>query len=170
MGTVNGIVLRPMTPHDWPSVRDIYAEGIATGDATFETEVPTWERWDARHLADHRVVAVDADGRAVLGWAAVSPTSDRCVYAGVVENSVYVAAAARGRGVGRALLAGLVESTERGGIWTVQTGIFPENAGSIALHERAGFRLAGRRVRVAQLHGRWRDVLFYERRSTVVGG
>jgi len=169
MGPVDGIVLRPMTPDDWPAVRDVYAEGIATGNATFETEVPTWQGWDAGHLADHRVVAVDAGSGALLGWAAVSPASDRCVYAGVVENSVYVAGAARGRGVGRALLGELVESTERGGIWTVQTGIFPENAGSIALHERAGFRLAGRRVRVAQLHGRWRDVLFYERRSTVVG-
>ena len=155
-----------MTAADWPAVASIYAAGIATGDATFETEVPSWERWDAGHLAGHRLVTVDRGD--VLGWAAVGPVSERCVYAGVVEDSIYLAEHARGRGVGRALLTALVESTERAGIWTVQTGIFPENAASLALHRAAGFRDVGRRERLGQLHGRWRDVLLLERRSPLV--
>jgi phosphinothricin acetyltransferase len=158
--------IRAMTAADWPAVAAIYAAGIATGDATFETEVPRWERWDAGHLAEHRLVAVD--GGDVLGWAAVGPVSERCVYAGVVEDSIYLAEHARGRGVGRALLTALVESTERAGIWTVQTGIFPENAASLALHRAVGFRDVGVRERLGQLHGRWRDVLLLERRSRVV--
>jgi L-amino acid N-acyltransferase YncA len=170
MGPVDGIVLRPMTPDDWPAVREVYAEGIATGDATFETEPPSWEAWDAGRLTDHRLVAVDAGTGTVLGWAAVKPVSDRCAYAGVVEHSVFVAARARGRGVGRALLAALVSSTEAAGIWTVQSGIFPENAASLALHAAAGFRVVGRRERIGRLDGRWRDVLLVERRSAVVGG
>ena len=155
-----------MTAADWPAVAAVYAAVIATGDATFETEVPSCQRWDANHLPDHRLVAADDDR--LLGWAAVGPVSERCVYAGVVENSIYVAAEARGRGVGRALLTALVESTERAGIWTVQTGIFPENAASLALHRACGFRDVGVRERVGQLHGRWRDVLLLERRSKVV--
>jgi L-amino acid N-acyltransferase YncA len=157
----------PLLPDHWDGVARIYAEGIATGDATFETEVPSWEAWDAAHLPAHRFVAVD-DGH-VLGWVAVSPVSGRCVYAGVVENSVYVDAEARGRGVGRALLAELVASTEAAGIWTIQTGVFPENEASVRLHERAGFRVVGRRERLGQLNGVWREVLFLERRSTAVG-
>ncbi|HEX5798494.1 MAG TPA: GNAT family N-acetyltransferase [Gaiellaceae bacterium] len=149
----------------WEEVAAIYAEGIATGNATFETSVPGWDEWDRAHLRDHRLVATDG---AVLGWAALAPVSDRCVYGGVVENSVYVAAAARGRGVGRALLDALVASTEAAGIWTIQTGIFPENESSIRLHERAGFRIVGRRERLGQLDGEWRDVLLLERRSSVV--
>jgi L-amino acid N-acyltransferase YncA len=164
----DGFAIRPMTAADWPAVAAIYAEGIATGQATFETEVPAWERWDTGHLPEHRLVAVDADG-VVLGWAALAPISSRAVYAGVVENSVYVAAAARGHGIGRALLRRLVESTEQAGIWTLQTGIFPENTASLALHESVGFRLVGRRERIGQQHGRWRDVLFLERRSSVAG-
>src|SRR5262245_31084783 len=151
----------------WDDVARIYAEGIATGDATFETDVPTWENWDAVHLASHRFVAVDA-GR-VVGWVAVSPVSSRCVYSGVVENSVYVDAEARGRGVGRALLEALVASTDAAGIWTIQTGVFPENEASVRLHESAGFRVVGRRERLGQLDGVWRDVLFLERRSDAVG-
>ena len=155
-----------MTAADWPAVAEIYAAGIATGDATFETEVPSWPRWAAGHPAEHRLVA--ADGGEVVGWAAVSPTSPRPAYAGVVEDSIYLAAAARGRGVGRALLSALVASTERAGIWTVQTGIFPENAASLALHRAVGFREVGIRERVGRLHGRWRDVVLLERRSPVV--
>jgi phosphinothricin acetyltransferase len=153
-------------PEHWDDVARIYAEGIATGDATFETEVPSWEQWDAAHLPRHRFVAV-ADGR-VAGWVAVSPVSGRCVYAGVVENSVYVAEEARGRGIGRALLTALVESTEAAGIWTIQTGIFPENSASLRVHEQAGYRVVGRRERIGQLNGVWRDVVFLERRSAAV--
>ncbi len=155
-----------MTAADWPQVRAVYAAGIATGDATFETEVPSWGSWDAGHLPDHRLVA--ADGGRLLGWATVSATSTRPVYAGVVEVSIYVAEQARGRGVGRALLTALIESTERAGIWTVQTGIFPENVASLALHRAVGFRDVGVRDRMGQVRGRWRDVVLLERRSTVV--
>ena len=164
---VGPVAVRAMRADDWPAVAEIYAQGIATGDATFETDVPTWERWDAAHLREHRLVA-DLDGR-VVGWTAVSPVSGRCVYAGVVEHSVYVAEAARGRGVGRRLLAALAESTESAGIWTVQTGIFPENETSLAVHRAAGFRVVGVRERPGQLHGRWRNVVLLERRSAVVG-
>lgn len=158
--------IEPLRAEHWSDVARIYAEGIATRNATFETEVPGWEAWDGAHLAEHRLVAIE-DG-AVLGWAALAPVSERCVYEGVVENSVYVAASAQGRGVGRALLDALVASTEAAGIWTIQTGIFPENAASIGLHERAGFRVVGRRERLGRLDGVWRDVLFLERRSEVV--
>ncbi|HZB50905.1 MAG TPA: GNAT family N-acetyltransferase [Mycobacteriales bacterium] len=160
-------MIRSMTAADWPAVAAVYAAGIATGDATFETEIPSWARWDAGHLPGHRLVAVD--GGAVLGWAAVSPVSDRCAYAGVVEDSIYLAEAARGRGVGRALLTALVTSTEGAGIWTVQTGIFPENAASLALHRAVGFRDVGVRERLGRMpDGRWRDVVLLERRSRVV--
>lgn len=160
--------IRPMTAADWPRVRDIYAAGIATGNATFETEPPSWERWDGGHLVPHRFVAVD-DAGAVIGWTALSPVSDRCAYAGVVEHSVYVDPAHRSEGVGRALLDALVRSTEAAGIWTIQTGIFPENTASLALHERCGFRVIGRRERIGRLHGVWRDTMLLERRSAVVG-
>jgi L-amino acid N-acyltransferase YncA len=160
------VAIEELRAEHWPEVVRIYAEGIATGDATFETDVPTWERWDATHLPAHRFVAVD-EGR-VVGWVAVGPVSDRCVYEGVVENSVYVAAEARGRGVGRALLDALIASTEAAGIWTIQTGVFPENEVSVRLHECAGFRVVGRRERIGRLNGAWRDVLFLERRSDAV--
>jgi L-amino acid N-acyltransferase YncA len=165
--TKPAVTIRAMQPDDWPAVAAIYAEGIATGNATFETDVPTWERWNAAHRPDHRLVA-ELDGH-VVGWTAVSPVSSRCVYAGVVEHSVYVAETARGRGVGRVLLRALAESTERAGIWTIQTGIFPENEPSLALHRSAGFRVLGVRERPGQLDGRWRDVVVLERRSTVAG-
>jgi L-amino acid N-acyltransferase YncA len=158
--------VEPLGSEHWPAVARIYAEGIATGDATFETEVPSWERWDAAHLPEHRLVALDREE--VVGWAAVVPVSDRCVYGGVVEHSVYVAEGARGRGVGLLLLERLAASTEAAGIWTIQTGIFPENEASLRLHERAGFRVVGRRERLGRLHGVWRDVLLLERRSRVV--
>jgi phosphinothricin acetyltransferase len=144
-------------------VEAIYAEGIATGEATFETEPPSWEEFDTSRLDDHRFVAVEEE--AVVGWTAVSPTSSRECYAGVVEHSVYVAEHARGRGVGRELMDALVASADAAGIWTIQTSVFPENAASVALHERVGFRVVGRRERIAQLAGVWRDTLLLERRS-----
>jgi phosphinothricin acetyltransferase len=155
-----------MRPADWPFVRDIYDAGIVTGHATFETTAPEWEQWDSAHLTDHRIVA-DIDGQ-LVGWTAMSPVSDRCVYAGVAEHSVYVHPAHRGRGVGRALLEALIASTEAAGIWTIHTGIFPENTASVELHQRCGFRIVGRRERIGQLNGVWRDTLFLERRSTVL--
>jgi phosphinothricin acetyltransferase len=160
------VSIEPLLAEHWPEVARIYAEGIATGDATFETDVPSWEHWDAGHLAEHRFVAV-RDG-AVVGFVAVSAVSDRCVYGGVVENSVYVAESARGAGVGRRLLERLIASTESAGIWTIQSGIFPENDASLRLHERVGFRVVGRRARLGKLHGTWRDVLFVERRSEAI--
>lgn len=160
--------LIPLVPAHWPQVRAIYAEGIATGNATFEAQPPAWDVWDAGHRPDCRLVALADDGATVLGWAALSPVSGRCVYAGVAEGSVYVAAAARGQGVGRALLAELVAASETAGLWTVQAGMFPENAASIRLHEAAGFRVVGRRERIGQMAGHWRDTLLLERRSAVV--
>lgn len=165
--TAPGLRLRPMQDADWPAVHAIYAEGIATGHATFETDVPSREIWDAAHLADGRVVA-ERDGQ-VVGWAALSPVSSRCVYRGVAEVSVYVAAAARGSGVGRALLDALVRASEAAGIWTLQAGIFPENEASAALHRALGFRLIGVHERLGVLGGVWRDVALYERRSPSVG-
>jgi phosphinothricin acetyltransferase len=158
-----------MTPADWPAVRAIYEAGIATGDATFETQAPAWDAWDDAHLPAHRLVARDTTG-ALLGWVAVSPYSRRAVYAGVVEESVYVAAAARGQGIGRALLEALIASTEAAGIWTLQAGIQAENTASLALHERVGFRRVGVRERIGRdVTGRWRDVWLLERRSAVAG-
>lgn len=161
------LVVDAMRPEDWPHVRRIYMEGIATRSATFETEAPDWEAWDAKHRKRARLVA--RSGGDVLGWAAVSPVSDRCVYGGVADLSVYVAEAARGRGVGRALLAALIEATEADGIWTLQAGIFPENRASLALHESLGFREVGRRERIGRMDGVWRDVMLLERRSPRVG-
>lgn len=161
-------LVRGMEPADWPAVRAIYEAGIATGNATFETAAPDWPAWDASHLAAHRLVAVGPRGE-VAGWAALSPVSDRCAYAGVAENSVYVGPGHRGQGVGRLLLEALLRSAEDAGIWTVQTGIFPENTASRQLHERCGFRVVGRRERIGRLHGVWRDTLFLERRSPSVG-
>jgi L-amino acid N-acyltransferase YncA len=152
-----------MRSDDWSVVRAIYAEGIATRNATFETETPSWEQWDAGHLAEHRFVA--RSGGSVVGWAALSPVSDRCAYAGVAECSVYVAASARGNGVGTLLLERLIASADSADIWTIQTGIFPENTASIALHTRCGFRTVGTRERLGMLDGRWRDVLLLERRK-----
>jgi L-amino acid N-acyltransferase YncA len=156
------LTVQAMHPDDWPAVRAIYAEGIATGDATFESEPPGWETWDAAHLQEHRLVAC-RDG-AVIGWVAAVPVSGRCVYRGVVEHSVYVAASARGQGVGRMLLEEFIASTEAGGVWTIQTGIFPENTVSLSLHERCGFRRVGIRERIGEREGRWRDVVLLERR------
>ncbi len=147
----------------WPAVREIYAEGLATGHASFETEPPSWEDFRAGHLPDHQLVAHDE--REVLGWAALSPVSDRCAYQGVAEDSVYVAERARGRGVGHYLLTQLVRRAEEAGIWTIQAGIFPENTASVALHHASKFRTVGVREHLGKYHGVWRDVLLLERRS-----
>jgi L-amino acid N-acyltransferase YncA len=164
----NGVDLQvgAMTPDDWPRVRAIYEAGIATGNATFETDAPTWEAWDRGHLAAPRLVA--GRGGNVLAWAALSPVSDRCVYEGVAEVSVYVDPLVAGKGVGKAVLSALVEASEAAGIWTLQTGIFPENEASLALHQRCGFRVVGRRERIGRMGDRWRDVIFMERRSPTV--
>jgi len=161
------VVIAVMQPGDWEAVARIYAEGIATGHATFEREVPSRKAWDQDHLNAPRLVA--RDGEAVLGWAALSPVSGRCVYGGVGEVSVYVASAARGRGVGKALLTRLIEESEREGLWTLQAGIFPENVPSLAVHRACGFREVGRRERIGQMDGRWRDVVLLERRSQRIG-
>ena len=160
-------VVEGMRETDWQSVRAIYEEGIATGHATFETQVPGWEKWNGGHLHTCRLVA-RRDGE-VIGWAALSSVSGRCVYAGVAEVSVYVAASVRGSGVGKALLRALVEVSESEGIWTLQAGIFPENEASIALHKACGFREVGRREWLGQMNGVWRDVVLMERRCKVVG-
>ena len=165
--TVTRATVAALRPHHWPAVARIYAEGIATGHATFETQVPTWERWDASHLEAHRLVALL--GGEVVGWAALSPVSSRCVYEGVVEGSVYVGEQARGRHVGRALLEAAIERAEAAGIWTIEAGIFPENTPSIRLHEAVGFRIVGIRERLGRHHGIWRDVLLLERRSGAIG-
>ena len=159
--------IEKLLPGHWPEVRAVYQEGVASGDATFETEAPEWERWDAAHLRACRLVALT--GERVAGWAALSPVSARKVYAGVAEVSVYVGAEFRGRGVGRALLEALVRESESEGIWTLQAGIFPENVASVGLHKACGFREVGRRERVGQLRGRWRDTVLLERRSQTVG-
>jgi phosphinothricin acetyltransferase len=157
--------IEPMLPEHAAAVLAIYQAGIDEGNATFETHAPAWEQFTAARLADHRYVARAGH---VLGWVAVSAVSDRCVYGGVVEHSVYVSPGARGQGIGRRLLEALISSTEASGIWTIQSGIFPENAASAALHQAAGFRIVGTRERIGQHHGRWRDVVLIERRSPVV--
>jgi phosphinothricin acetyltransferase len=157
------MAIRQLEPADWPDVARIYEEGILTGNATFETRIPSWEAWDAGHLAAHRfVVTLDDE---TVGWAALSPVSDRCCYSGVAEHSIYIAERARGLGFGRQLLAALIASSEDGGFWTLQSGVFPENEASIALHTALGFRVVGVRERLGRLHGVWRDVVLLERRS-----
>jgi L-amino acid N-acyltransferase YncA len=156
-----------MTDEHAGQVLEIYRLGIDGGNATFETEPPTWDRFTASRLPGLRFVAVDDDGT-VLGWAACSRVSDRSVYAGVVEHSVYVRPDTHGRGLGRALLEALITGTEAAGIWTIQSGIFPENTASLALHAACGFRVVGTRERVGKHHGVWRDVVLLERRSSEV--
>jgi L-amino acid N-acyltransferase YncA len=156
-----------MQPEDWPAVREIYREGIATGNATFETELPDWEKWDSAHRKDCRLIS--RSGGRVVGWASLSPVSARHVYSGVGEVSVYVAAGVRGGGVGKALLQALIEESEGKEIWTLQAGIFAENVASIALHKSCGFREVGVRRRIGKLGEVWRDVLLLERRSATVG-
>jgi L-amino acid N-acyltransferase YncA len=156
-----------MTATDADAVLTIYQAGLDGGQASFETTAPEWAAFDQSRLPDHRYVAVD-DADNILGWVAVSPVSARPVYAGVVEHSVYVDPSAHGRGVGRLLLDALIASTEAAGIWTIQSAVFPENAASLVLHARAGFRVVGVRERIARHHGRWRDVVLLERRSATV--
>ncbi|MBO4204824.1 GNAT family N-acetyltransferase [Micromonospora echinofusca] len=164
---MTGIAVRPMRAADAGPVLAIYQAGLDSGNASFETTAPDWPTFDAGRLPGYRYVAVDADD-AVRGWIAVSPTSARAAYAGVVEHSVYVDPAARRRGVARLLLDTLIAATEADGIWTIQSGIFPENTASLALHQQVGFRVIGVRERVARHHGHWRDVVLLERRSPVV--
>lgn len=161
-----GMRITPMGPEHAEQVLAIYQRGIDEGNATFETTAPTWETFDNAKLPNHRLVALDGDQ--VLGWAVVVPVSDRCAYAGVVEHSVYVHTDARGRGIGLALLTALIASTEAAGIWTIQSGVFPENTTSLALHQRAGFRVIGTRERIGQHNGQWRDVVLIERRSPAI--
>ena len=162
-----GLAIEEMRPGDWPQVKEIYLEGIATGHATFETDAPSWEVWDDAHLGFARLVA--RDGQKISGWAALSPVSRREAYAGVAEVSVYVAANDRNAGVGRALLEALITESEKNGIWMLQAVVFPENAATIALHLRCGFREVGRRERIGKLNGQWRDTILLERRSPLIG-
>jgi len=159
-------ILRPLLPEDWPAVLQIYQEGIATGIATLQTEAPGWEEWDRAHAPMPRLV-IETD--AVVGWAALSPVSSRPVYAGVAEVSIYIASHTRGRGLGRHLLQALIDQSERAGYWTLQAAIFRRNQASAALHARCRFRLVGHRERLGALHGRWEDILLFERRSRTVG-
>ena len=156
-----------LKPSDWERVREIYEEGIATGNATFQHSAPTWDEWDRSHLAHSRLVAKDGDK--ILGWATLTPVSGRCVYAGVAEVSIYVSDKARGKGLGKQLLQKLIEESEANGIWTLQAGIFPENTPSIKLHVACGFRILGKRERIGKMNGVWRDNLVLERRSKTVG-
>ena len=159
------MAIAAMAAEDWPRVAEIYRQGIETGDATFETAVPSWLDWDATHLPQRLVARL---GGGIVGWAALAPVSDRCAYRGVAWDSVYVQREARGRGIGRLLLERLVRDAETAGIWTLQAGIFPENRASISLHERCGFRVVGVRERLGRRDGTWRDVVLLERRSRVV--
>ena len=163
----DGFAVVPMRPWHAGGVLAVYAEGIATGDATFETDAPPFETWDAAHLRSCRLVA--RAGGEIAGWAALSPVSSRCVYGGVAEVSVYVGGKFRGRGVGRALLSALVRESERNNLWTLQAGVLAENEASIRLHESCGFRVVGKRERLGRLKGLWRDVVLLERRSEIVG-
>jgi phosphinothricin acetyltransferase len=161
-----------MKPEDWQQVRSIYLEGIATGNSTFEADAPDWEKWDSAHLPEHRLVVREGDS--ILAWAALSPVSSRCVYSGVAELSLYVAAGHRGKGIGSALLKAIINSTEKAGLWTLQGGIFPENTPSLRLVRKHGFKEIGRRERIGKmtygdLAGTWRDVILVERRSIVTG-
>ncbi|UKJ07640.1 GNAT family N-acetyltransferase [Solitalea lacus] len=157
----------PMQPEHWEAVKAIYEEGIATDNATFQLSAPDWAEWDQSHLKHCRLVIIEDN--IVMGWAALTQVSDRCVYAGVAEVSVYVAEKYRGNGIGALLLNELVAESEKNGIWTLQAGIFPENKGSLALHQKFDFRLVGKRERIGKMNGKWRDTLLLERRSTKVG-
>ena len=161
------MVIREMKPEDWAQVSQIYQEGINTGFATFEQQIPSYESWDQAHVKSCRLVAEESNQ--LLGWAALSPVSSRCVYGGVGEVSIYVGAQSRGKGVGKALLKHLIEESEKAGFWTIQSGIFPENKASMVLHEKLGFRFIGKRERVGKIKGIWKDNLLFEKRSNIVG-
>ena len=157
------VIIDQMRVSDWEQVRAIYLEGIRSGHSTFETEAPSWEKWDEGHLSIARLVM--REGETILGWAALSPVSKRHVYRGVAEVTVYVSENAQGQGIGRTLLEALIDESEKNGIWTLQASIFPENTASVQLHLRCGFREVGRRERIAVLNGVWRDTLLFERRA-----
>lgn len=159
--------IEKLQPIHYPSVKTIYKEGIDTGNATFQSEAPLWEEWDQNHVVHSRLVAIENDE--VVGWAALTPVSGRCVYAGVAEVSVYVAAQARGKGVGKLLLEKLIEESEHNNIWTLQSGVFPENIASLKVHEQTGFRQIGLREKIGKMKGTWRDIVLLERRSKVTG-
>ena len=159
---------RELTAQDWQQVKAIYEEGIATGNATFQTTAPSWQDWDSAHVKNSRIVAEDEEKR-ILGWAALTPVSGRCIYAGVGEVSVYVSNAARGKGIGKALLNELISQSEQNGFWTLTAGIFPENEPSLKIHEKAGFKVLGVRERIGKMNGEWRDTVLLERRSQIVG-
>lgn len=161
------ITILPLLSEDWPTVRAIYEEGIKTGNATFEIQSPDWETWNSSHLSHSRIVA-KVDGE-IAGWAALTAVSGRCVYAGVGEVSVYVAEKFRGQKIGNALLQELIKQSEQNNIWTLQAGIFPENKGSLKIHEANGFRIVGYREKIGQMNGTWRDTVLMERRSKIVG-
>ena len=163
------VLIRPMEPADAGQVLAIYQAGLDTGQASFETTAPAWEDFDAAKLPAHRHVAADGGTGQVLGWTAAIAVSDRCVYAGVIEHSVYTHPAHRRRGIGAVLLTALIASAEQAGVWTIQSGVFPENTASLRLHEQAGFRIVGTRERIGRHHGRWRDTVLIERRSAVAG-
>ena len=160
--------LKELTKDYWSAVRDIYEEGIATGNATFQSSAPTWDEWNTSHVEKARIIAVD-DNDEILGWAALTPVSGRCVYAGVGEVSVYVSANARGKGVGKALLNELIRQSEENGFWTLTAGIFPENEASLKIHMNAGFKVLGIREKIGKMNGQWRDTVLLERRSAIVG-
>ncbi len=159
---------KELTKEYWSAVKDIYEEGIATGNATFQSSAPTWDEWNTSHVEKARIIAIDDNGE-VFGWAALTPVSGRCVYAGVGEVSVYVSANARGKGVGRALLNELIRQSEENGFWTLTAGIFPENEASLKIHMNAGFKVLGIREKIGKMNGQWRDTVLLERRSAVVG-
>jgi phosphinothricin acetyltransferase len=159
--------IRPLLPSDWASVRDIYQEGIATGNASFSSAMPEWDEWDQSHVKSGRLAATENEE--ILGWAALTAISDRCVYAGVAEVSIYVTKNARGKGIGKQLLRALIDESEKNNFWTLESRIFPENQASITIHEECGFRIVGSRERIGQMDGVWRDILLLERRSVKVG-
>ncbi|QED36408.1 N-acetyltransferase [Antarcticibacterium arcticum] len=164
---MEAVNIKKMEPAHWEAVKEIYENGIATGHATFETKAPEWEKWDREHLKFARIVALVKDK--VAGWAALSAVSGRCVYGGVAEISVYVAEGYRGLGIGKKLLENLIIQSEENGIWTLQAGIFPENTASLKLHEKAGFRIIGKREKIGKMNNVWRDSIILEKRSRIVG-
>lgn len=164
---MEAVIIKPMLQEHWEQVKQIYESGIATGIATFETTAPSWEKWNERHLTFARLVAID--NNEVVGWAALSPVSSRCVYGGVAEVSVYVADTHKGKGIGKLLLQNLINESENNGIWTLQAGIFTENIASVKLHEKVGFRIVGHREKIGKLNGTWKDNYVLERRSKIVG-
>lgn len=156
-----------MLPEHWDAVKEIYKQGIESGNATFQTSIPSWEEWDSAHVTNSRIIAVENGN--VIGWAALTAVSGRCVYAGVGEVSVYVNMDMQGKGIGKKLLQALISESEKNQFWTLQAGIFPENTVSIKIHENCGFRIIGRREKIGQMNGQWRDTLLLEKRSNKVG-